>query len=344
MTQESPALAAIAVAAPSLKETAIAEAIEAQFGLVGEYTQLVSERDQNFMLRTVDGDTFVVKVTCESQEPAATDFQIGALLHLDKRVGPRVPRVVPTREGEAAGEIAGDGHRHSLRVVTWVAGELLEEQEFNKINVAAFGRALAKLDKALSGYSHPGESPVLLWDLKRVPELHSLVSCIDAPNVQSSVARAIGDFDAHVVPAIGSLRSQVIHGDANPGNVLLSEAGIGFIDFSDIIKAPLVFDVAIAASYLRSFDNNPLRFLVPFAAAYHLIEPLDSQEADMLFDLVRARLATTITLLYWRLSARREDDPYRQKALLLEAGAEKFLAALDTIGAIEFRRKLEFIS
>jgi Ser/Thr protein kinase RdoA (MazF antagonist) len=343
MTQESPALAAIAVEAPNVAVAAVAAAVEEQFGLAGEYAQLVSERDQNFMLCTDDGDRFVVKVTCESEEPAATDFQIGALLHLETCVGPTVPRVVRTRAGEVAGEIDGDGGSHSLRVASWVAGELLEEQDLDERNVAEFGRALAQLDMALDGYSHPGESPVLLWDLHRVRELRSLVSFIDAPHVQSGVARAIGDFDAHVVPALGGLRSQVIHSDANPGNVLLSEAGIGFIDFGDILKAPLIFDVAIAASYLRSFDGDPLRFLVPFVAAYHQILPLVAQEADHLFDLVRARLATTITLLYWRLSSRGEDDPYRQKALLLEVGAEKFLAALDAIGADEFRRKLQFI-
>lgn len=343
MTRESEALAAIDADAPSLALAAVAEAVDAQFGLAGEYAPLVSERDQNFMLQAVDGDRFVVKVTSVTEAPAATDFQIQALLHLEQCASPSVPRVVRTLGGETKGEIVGDGVLHSLRVVSWVAGELLEDHDFNERNVTAFGSALAHLDLAFDGYSHPGESPVLLWDLQRVPELQSLVHCIDLPAVNSSVSSAIEDFAAHVIPALGDLRAQIIHSDANPGNVLMSEEGIGFIDFGDIIKAPLVFEVAIAASYLRSFDSDPLRFLVPFVAAYHETLPLKSLEADLVFDLVRARLATTITLLYWRLSARAEDDPYRQKALLLEAGAENFLAALDAVGADGFRRKLSFI-
>lgn len=343
MTQESQALFAITANAPNLAREAVARAVEAQFGLVGEYEALVSERDQNFLLRAAGGDKFVVKVTSASEESAATDFQIGALSYLEKSAGPTVPRVVRTRGGETAGGIAGGSGSHCLRVMSWVEGELLEAQELTRKNIIRFGRALALLDKAFAGFSHPGESPALLWDLHRVPELRSLVSSIDAPVVQDRVARAIGDFEAHAAPALDSLRSQVIHGDANPGNVLLSGKSLGFIDFGDIIKAPLVFDVAIAASYLRSLDDDPLRFLAPFVAAYHQVMPLNSLEIDLFFDLVRARLATTITLLYWRLSAKEEDDPYRQKALALEGGAENFLAALDAIGADGFRRKLPSI-
>jgi Ser/Thr protein kinase RdoA (MazF antagonist) len=53
------------------------------------------------------------------------------------------------------------------------------------------------------------------------------------------------------------LRAQVIHSDANPENVLVAGKRLGFIDFGDAIKAPLVFDVAIAASYMRVFDGDP---------------------------------------------------------------------------------------
>ena len=71
--------------------------------------------------------------------------------------------------------------------------------------------------------------------------------------------------------------------------------------------------------------------------------PIEATEADLLFDLVRARLATTITLLYWRLEARDEDDPYRQKTLELESGASQFLHLLDRIGRTAFREKLSYI-
>lgn len=343
MKPESAALAAITEDAPDLSAEAVAQAVEAQFGLAGEFALLVSERDQNFMLRAAGRGRFLVKVTSAFEKAIATDFQIGALLHLERTDRLKVPRVVHTIAGESSGVIKGDGSPHCLRVMSWVSGELLENRELEVPCVADFGRALANLDRALAGYSHPGETPKLLWDLQRVPELRKLLEFIDTASIRDAVDRAIDDYEGHVLPAHGELRSQVIHSDANPGNVLLAEDGIGFIDFSDILKAPLVFEVAIAISYLRSFDADPMRFVVPFVDAYHRAMPLDSLEADLLFDLVRARLATTITLLYWRLGSRSESDPYRQKALSLESGAAQFLDLLDTMGSRQFREKLSFI-
>ena len=343
MKPESAALAAITEDAPDLPVKAVAQAVEAQFDLAGEYAPLVSERDQNFLLGVAGGDRFVVKVTSALEDPIATDFQIGALLHLERTGVLNVPRVIHTTSGESSGEIERDGASHRLRVVSWVSGTPLESCELEVQCVADFGTALADLDRALAGYSHPGETPKLLWDLQRVPELRNLLDFIDTSSVRDSVVQAIDDYEANVLPAHGELRSQVIHSDANPGNVLLAKDGIGLIDFGDILKAPLVFDVAIAISYLRSFDADPMRFIVPFVDAYHATAPRASLEADLLFDLIRARLATTITLLYWRLGSRAQSDPYRQKALSLESGAAKFLELLDTLGSRQFREKLSFI-
>ena len=114
-----------------------------------------------------------------------------------------------------------------------------------------------------------------------------------------------------------------------------------FIEFSDAMRARGVFVVAIADSYLRSGSVDPISFMGPFVGAFIAVTPLQDDEFALIFDLVRARLATTITLLYWRLSAREEDDPYRQKTLQLETGAADYLAALDNLGRAPFMAQLE---
>ena len=114
----------------------------------------------------------------------------------------------------------------------------------------------------------------------------------------------------------------------------------GLIDFGDMIRAPLICDVAIAAAYLRSGSDDPLELIAPFLAAYDAVRPLREPEIALLFDLVRARLATTITILYWRMNARRDDDRYRQKTLEEEAGAIGFLDALSDLGAAGFSGRL----
>jgi Ser/Thr protein kinase RdoA (MazF antagonist) len=161
--------------------------------------------------------------------------------------------------------------------------------------------------------------------------------------VLAAVAAATDDFEGLILPLLEQLPAQVIHGDPNPENVLLGADGrrfSGFIDFSDALRAARVFDVAIAASYLRADRSNPLQLMVPFVAGYTAVTSLQDNEIAILFDLVRARLATTITLLYWRLAARDEQDPYRQKTLQLESGASDFLHALDGLGRAPFTARI----
>lgn len=343
MKPQFAAMAAIEGDAPSLALDAVARAVDAEFGLGGEYSPLVSERDQNFLLRSDSGERYVVKVASRFEGPVASNFQIAALRHLELAHDVRVPKVYPTLAGDGSCRIADEHGAYRLRVVTWVNGAPLESQPLDAAIARDLGAALARLDRAFDGFSHPGEHPVLLWDLQRAAELRSLLSCVDDTGIRARVARVIDDFENSVQPAMAELRTQVIHGDPNPGNLLSSDGGIGFIDFGDSVRAPLVFDVAIAASYLREYKSSPLQFLVPFVAAYHAALPLDSLEGDLLFDLVRARLATTVTLLHWRLSARGADDSYRQKALEGESGAAGFLERLDLLGRRAFRQEISFI-
>ncbi|MEJ2129666.1 MAG: phosphotransferase [Woeseiaceae bacterium] len=136
------------------------------------------------------------------------------------------------------------------------------------------------------------------------------------------------------------LRTQVIHNDFNPGNVLITEAQppavAGVIDFGDMLRAPLVIDLAIAASYFREIDDE-LAGTRSLVAGFDSIIPLQHVERDILFELIRMRLATTITILHWRASARSSDDPYLKKALQ-ERSAERFLLHLSALGSESFSR------
>jgi Ser/Thr protein kinase RdoA (MazF antagonist) len=113
----------------------------------------------------------------------------------------------------------------------------------------------------------------------------------------------------------------------------------GVIDFGDMIRAPLIIEVAIAASYLRSDADDALAELVAFVAAYNDVTPLEDRECSLLYDLVRMRLATTIAIRYWRMSARPTGDAYLQKALT-EHGAEQFLARIGEVPREQFSNRI----
>ena len=337
------ALSGIAAAPPCFRTDAVAEAVANQFGRRGELHPLVSERDQNFRLESEDGCRFLVKVVSATELPATTDLQVLALQHLEAAGGVIAPRAVPALNGASCGHIDAAGSGHRLRLLSWVEGEQLEALGINATLAARFGGALARLDSALAGVAFEGPNPVLLWDLQRVCELRPVLGCIDDEAIRGRVAAVIDDYESAVEPAKASLPQQVIHADANPENVLVCSGDIGFIDFSDIVRAPRVFDLGIAASYLRATDDDALALIRPLVAGYHAVAELGAAEARVLFDLVRARLATSITLLYWRLRDRPESDAYRRKSLQLEANAPYFLATLDSMGRRGFTKEINDI-
>lgn len=337
------ALQAIAAEPPALDVHRVAAATETQFGLTGRYSPLVSERDQNFRLETADGRRFVVKVVGLAESADATALQVGALEHLASLPQPLAPTVVRTLGGSPLGSIEADGASHALRVVTYLEGEPLVAWPMDSALATRFGSRLAALDAALAGFDYQGPNPALLWDLQRAAELVGLLDYIDEAAVRDSVAAAADDFTTRALPVLRMLDRQVIHGDPNPENAILTgerDDIRGFIDFGDAVRAPRIVDVAIGAAYLRNETGDPLAHIAPFVAGYARQQPLGAVELELLFDLVRARAATTVTLLYWRLRARSAGDPYRRKLLAQEAGAAQFLIALGLCGRDAFRERI----
>ncbi|MDP6993812.1 MAG: hypothetical protein QGF87_05605, partial [Woeseiaceae bacterium] len=92
--------------------------------------------------------------------------------------------------------------------------------------------------------------------------------------------------------------------------------------------APLIADLAIACSYLRVADGDPLALIAEMIAGYHAVTPLARAETDVLFELIQARLAASITILEWRSSLRGDDDPYLAKLDSGERSAGYFLLRL----------------
>ncbi|MDH5622438.1 MAG: phosphotransferase [Gammaproteobacteria bacterium] len=337
------ALNSVAADPPTLPEAVVADAVAQQYGLRGAWRQLVSERDQNFKLTTADGAHFVVKATSLVQDPVVTDFQIAVLVHLENLRVPGVPRIVRTLSGDEHGEIVlDDGVKICLRIVTFLDGHLLEDCVPSPAIARQLGRRLAELDIALQGFSHAGDSQVLLWDTQRAGELRSLLIHVEDGAMRRHLESVLDVFEERVIPALPGLPRQVIHNDAHNENILIGDDGdiAGIIDFGDMLLAPRIQDVSTAAAYLRADGDDPLQLIAPLVAGYQELNPLQTAELTALFDLVRTRLSMTLILFYWRLSAREKGDPYRQKLIDGERDAYGFLQKLSALGQPAFLARL----
>lgn len=333
-------LAIIASELPRFSSQFAVDLMLSQYGMTVVHAEpLVSERDQNFRVHTADGRKYVLKIANAAEERRVTDFQVKALQHIEQYQdsnGVRfvAPRVLLTRDKESQLVISDGGMSCVARVVSYLEGVPLGDDEPSVELCANTGRYLAELGRALKDFRHEGSDQNLLWDMKRALRLRELLRYIRPQALADRVSRCLDEFEERVLPQFGTLRWQVIHNDLNPDNVLLDKRGgskvVGVIDFGDMLAAPLIIDLAVAASYMRLSQGNPLAGVASCLAAYHSVTPLETGEIDLLFDLIRTRLAATISIRHWRIAEKSPDDPYLQK-ILQENSAEDFLDRLDEL-------------
>jgi hypothetical protein len=315
------------------------------YGLVVTASELVSERDRNFRLRASDGREFVLKIASGAEDRVVTDFQVQALKYIEARGADiATPRIVPTLDGRSSFELQSGSGPHVARVVTFLPGVLLAGQPLTPELCRNFGIYAAKLGQALRGFEHPGSNPSLIWNMQEAPRAIELAHHIPDPLLREQVVTCLGRFTTELLPLFPTLRTQVVHNDLNPENVLV-DAGdrsriAGVIDFGDMTEGPLVADVAVAASYMREFEGNPLARIAGFVAAYHSVTPLERREIDLIYDLILVRLATTVLVLHWRIAARGADDPYLNNSVSAESTADRFFEILAAIPPEHARQTL----
>lgn len=338
----------IAAAPPAFSDAEAAAIVRRHWGFDAAARPLVSERDQNFRMRTGDGREFVLKIANAAEDPLVTDFQIRALVHIADRVHAggipiRTPAVMPTTGGQSSVIVAGGQGRHVTRLVTFLPGVPLAEREASPRLARRMGAYLAHLGTALAGFEHPGSRHDLLWDLQQAPRLRALVRYIEDADAARVVSAVLDEFDEFVAPLLPSLRAQVVHNDMNADNVLV-DAGdpdrvAGIIDFGDMLYAPLIADVAIGCTYLSAASGDPLQLIAEFVAGYHAVVPLEPAEIGVLFELIQARHCASIAILDRRLAMQAADDPYLEKRVTGERSAQNLLARLRLVPREDARRR-----
>lgn len=295
---------------PSLLEADILAALNQHWGLSGPLRPLTSERDLNFHLTTPTGG-LVVKIANTAEPVAVTRFQSAALRHIavaDPNLP--VPRVRLTQDGRAD-VILPTGQL--LRVLTYLEGQPLHLVPRSAAQRRAMATSLARLTLALRGFDDPAAGHDLLWDIRHAMRLRGLMPAIADANLRAHCEAVLGRFETNVAPVLPTVRWQVVHNDLNPHNVLVDPARpdtvAGILDFGDMVRTPLICDLGVAAAY-QIDAADPIASLADFAGAYHAVLPLQDTERDILFDLVCARMVTTLAITSWRAVRYPENAPY----------------------------------
>ncbi len=317
--------------------------LKRRYGLEGNIQPLSSERDANFRVDAADG-CYLLKITNPAEDPKVTELQSCALRHLEVSAPTLpVPRIVETREGQDhAFEMLAD-QLHVVRLMSYLPGVPLGMVAGSARMRSAVGRALGELDAGLRGFQHPAADHDLLWNVSNALRVRRLIPCVQDERRRAIAEKALDDFEQHAVRRIPTLRTQVIHNDFNPHNILVAEESsavriTGIIDFGDIIRAPLVNDVSTAIAYQDYEMHSPFEIAADVVAAYHERFPLMPEELDVIFDLVRARQVMVGAITAWRAARQPRNRSY---ILRNSARAWAGLESFEGIGRAEFRQVLK---
>lgn len=303
-------------APPRIDEATATALVQRHYGIRATATAFACERDATFRLTAADGQRVTLKISNPAEAPLDTNFQTGAMLWVAQSdPGLPVPRVLPAQDGrfEIPVQLA-DGRTSVLRLLTWLDGVPVAQAGVSPALRQDMGRVLARLGLALRDFDHPRSAQDIQWDIKNALRLRPLIAAVPPGPLRQQVSAELDRFEAQVQPKLAGLRQQVVHNDLNPHNVLLSlqDTGrvSGVLDFGDMVRTPLVADLAVAASYMTHHPDGALRSVTEMVAAYHGVAPLLPVEIGLLRDLIVARLVTTIVITEWRAARYPQNAPY----------------------------------
>lgn len=317
---------------PALPQAELLRLAERHFGVTGTLRPLPSERDQNARLRHDDGREWVLKVASPAEDPAQIALQTATLDHLAAVGVLGVPRVIPTLEGTQSAKVDIGGRPAIVRLVSWVAGTPMAQAPRSLAQLAALGEFMGKLTRGLQGFAHPAAlRPKFQWSLDHIGQLRDATRDIADPAHRDRVVRLFDRYDHRIAPKLPFLRASVLHQDANDNNVIVAgddpDRIAGLIDFGDMCHGRTVNELAIALSYALLDAPDLYAAIRTMVAAFATEFPLHEAEADLVYDLMRMRLAGSVCISS-RQSKLHPDNPY---LLISQAPAFALLDRLDRI-------------
>jgi Ser/Thr protein kinase RdoA (MazF antagonist) len=291
---------------PAFDNAAAAAIGREHFDIHARAQTLPSERDQNFLLTTLSGEKFVLKIANAVESHVFLETQNLVLKHLEPHVS-YCQKILPATSGEEIASVnAANGATHFVRMVHYLPGvPLAQLRPHSNVLLRDVGRKLGQLAHALADFDHPAVHRDFHWDLANGNRVvNEFAGFIDNASLRNLVLQC--RFEPQT-----SLRRSVIHGDPNDYNLLVnphSATVSGLIDFGDMVYSYTVGDLAIAIAYVILDKPDPRAAAEEIANSYASEFALLDVERDALWPLVRLRLAMSVCLAAHQLKQQPENQ------------------------------------
>lgn len=309
--------------------------LQDQFGIKADLTRFSTEKDDTFRCNTADGKSCVLKISNPREVPVELSLQIDVMRHIG-HTAPElpVPRVYPSLQGEYLTPIeTANGDVRHVRLMSFLPGMPLDKTSANAEIREHIGEMLARLRLATAGFSHPGESRKVCWDVQHLSTLEPLMSYVPERALRQLLEKALTRF-LDIEGLIAGCRKQVLHNDFNTSNIVVDPHNptsvSGIIDFGDAVKTSIAIDVSTAMMNQLGVvgAGNDVDIFAPandVLRGYLRVADLTAEELSLIPHLVMARLVTRALLTTWR------SQLFPQNSAYILRNAAPGLAQLDWI-------------
>ncbi|MBC7364754.1 MAG: aminotransferase class III-fold pyridoxal phosphate-dependent enzyme [Candidatus Aminicenantes bacterium] len=297
---------------PKLQLNEIKSLAQDRYGLkIKRIKPLAGDRSQNFLLESEEGNKYAIKISSAFDHPEELDFENQVMILLRQKLPEyQFPLPLPDVDGQLISNYKKKKSQLFLiRLFPYLPGIYLADLKNIPLSLwKEAGELLAKIDICLKDFYHPGQRRFLPWDLKNVLWSKERLKFVTDPVLKRQLDYCLLQYETKVLPVAHRLRTQVIYGDANEHNFLLTsrkadQARIkGLLDFGDMTESFLVAEVAIALTYALMLKPEE-EIAREILSAYHRKNPLQPEELDILFYLILARLTISLTMSAWRRKA-----------------------------------------
>ncbi|CAF0984985.1 unnamed protein product [Adineta ricciae] len=296
-------------------------------------SQLPSERDQNFLFQNDDQTKFILKISNIDEDHSVLDMQICAIQRFNSQL-----RTVPSLDGQ----MIITYKNHYIRLVTYIPGTPLARfQPHSRKLLINLGKTLGQLDQSLEKLDHPSMNRDLYWNMNNAEKIiNAFKYLITEKNRYEIIEDILRRWVKFVRPCLPSLRTSVIHNDANDYNIIVhDEETVNLIDFGDLCRSYVVSEVAIACAYVMLDKNDPISAASYVLCGYQQIYPLEPIEVDLIYYFILMRLAMSVTIS----AHQKQSQPNNEYIVISEKPAWSLLEKLNDLDFDSVRQTIRSV-
>lgn len=312
------------------------------YGLDADHVDVLSGELATVCRVVAHGRSYALKaVPVQGAEVHHVRWQTDVMQRLSKH-GLPVPAVTPDLAGRALYEHVRGDVLVLVQLTEWLSDPPLGEVRVDRPLLRSVGETAAQVSMGLQGLEPPVPASHS-WELVRTREsVGAVLGEVGDVRVAQLVREALDVFDRRLAPLLPDLPWCVVHHDLHDSNLLVgaSPAGgrryiTGILDFGDMVRAPRVAELSVAAAYAARNTTDPRGALIDVAAGWSSRLDLTRDEARALLPAAIARLAVNSAIWASRMSG-----PRASYARARVGGSTRALASLLEVEPRSFERDL----